>query len=352
MNMKTSTANAGLYGGLDLHSDNVFCALLDAGRNAVFEKRLPNDLDAIRLALEPYRERIRELAVESTYNWYWLVDGLSRLGYAVRLANPARMQENIGLKHANDKTDARFIARQLTFGCLPEGYIYPEETRGVRDLLRHRMHMVRHRIAESNRLAALAARQTGRKPRVAKAAPKELLGLFDGHAPSVAIAEAGLRHIGYLDGEIKALERSVASQIPDKAAYENLTTVPGIGKILASCILLETGPVARFKSAGHYASYCRAVPSEHTSNGKKKGEGNGKCGNKYLAWAFVEAANFAVRFDPAINAWFQRKQARSRGLRVVAVKALANKLAKACFFILRDNAPFDAARLVGRPNPV
>jgi len=345
--MKTSTQDTGLYGGLDLHGDNVFCALLDAERNVVFEKRLPNDIDTIRLALEPYKERIRELAVESTYNWYWLVDGLRRLGYAVRLANPARMQENIGLKHANDKTDARFIARQLTFGCLPEGYVYPEGTRGVRDLLRHRMHMVRHRSAELNRLGALAARQTGRGIGAAKVAPRELPALFGGHAPSIAIAEASLRHVEYLDGEIKALEKSVAAQIPDEAAYASLTAMPGIGKILASCILLETGPISRFKSAGNYASYCRAVPSEHTSNGKKKGEGNAKSGNRYLAWAFVEAANFAARHDPLIRAWLQRKQARSRGLRVVAIKALANKLAKACFFVLRDGAPFDSARLVG-----
>ena len=100
-----------LYGGLDLHGDNVFCTLMDGARNVVFERRFPNDLEFIREALEPYRRRIVALAVESTYNWYWLVDGLQKLKYHVKLANPARMQENLGLKAANDKTDARFIAR-------------------------------------------------------------------------------------------------------------------------------------------------------------------------------------------------------------------------------------------------
>ena len=348
--MHTSTlAATALYGGLDLHGNNVFCALLDATRNVVFERRLPNDLDTIGQALEPYQKRIRELAVESTYNWYWLVDGLTKRGYFVRLANPALMKENIGLKHANDKTDARFIARQLSFGSLPEGFIHPPETRGVRDLLRHRMHLVHHRTTELNRLSNLVARQTGRDISTAKITPEDLPALFDHHAPSIEIAQASLRHIEHLNTEVKALEKSVAKQLPDKTAYAHLVTVPGIGPILASCILLETGPVSRFKSAGHYASYCRAVPTEHTSNGKKKGEGNGKSGNRYLAWAFVEAANFAIRFDPALNAWFQRKQKRSRNLRVIAVKALANKLAKACYFILRDGTDFDAGRLVGTP---
>ena len=345
--MKHHPAETALYGGLDLHKNNVFCALLDEHRNVVLEKRLPNDFAVIQQTLEPFQKRIRALAVESTYNWYWLVDSLQAQGYDVRLANPALMHENVGLKHADDRTDARFIARQLSLDILPEGYIYPEETRGVRDLLRHRMHLVHHRAAELNRVAALVARQTGRDISAGKLTPQDLPALFENHAPSIEIAQSGLRHVEYLGGEIKAIEKRVESQLPDPAAYARLLAVPGIGKILGSCILLETGPVSRFKSAPHYASYCRAVPTEHTSNGKKKGEGNGKSGNRYLAWAYVEAANFAVRHSPEINAWFQRKHARTPGLRVVAVKALANKLAKACFFILRDGTAFDAARLVG-----
>jgi transposase len=123
-------------------------------------------------------------------------------------------------------------------------------------------------------------------------------------------------------------------------------TVPGIGPVLARTILLETGPIERFAHAGNYASYCRAVRSEHTSNDHKKGAGNSKSGNKYLAWAYVEAATYAARFSPELRAWFQRKQARS-GKRVVAIKALACKLAKACYFILRDKTDFEVKRLLG-----
>ena len=110
-------------------------------------------------------------------------------------------------------------------------------------------------------------------------------------------------------------------------------------------IRLETGPIGRFPGPGNYASYCRAVKTEHTSNNRKKGEGNGKSGNRYLAWAYVEAANFAVRYSPELRAWYQRKAARTK--RVVALKALANKLAKACYFIMRDGVSFDVKRLVG-----
>jgi transposase len=137
----------------------------------------------------------------------------------------------------------------------------------------------------------------------------------------------------------------VEGRIKLSGEYLRLLTVPGIGRILAMTIKLETGPIGRFPGPGNYASYCRAVKAEHTSNEKKKGKGNRKNGNRYLAWAYIEAANFAIRHSPELRAWYQRKALRTK--RVVALKALANKLAKACFFILRDGVAFDVRRLVG-----
>jgi len=335
-----------LYGGLDLHGDNVFCTLMDQQRQVVFERRLPNDMETIREALEPFRKRIRVLAVESTYNWYWLVDGLAKLGYEVKLANPAKMQENIGLKYADDKTDARFLSRQLVMGTLPEGYIYPVETRGLRDVLRRRMRLVHVRTGEWLSLESLVARHTGRGMNVKELTDCEIGEVLRGQPHALLMAQANFRHLDFLKKEIKKLEKAVMDEFPDMSGYHRLMTVPGIGMVLARTILLETGPVGRFRRAGNYASYCRAVKSVHTTNGKKKGEGNGKSGNKYLSWAYVEAATLAVRYSPELRAWFQRKLARS-GMRVIAVKALANKLCKACYFMLRDGTDFDVKRLVG-----
>lgn len=341
--MNSATA---LYGGLDLHGDNVFCSLLDERRSVVFEKRFPNDLSIIQAGLEPFRKRIVQLAVESTYNWYWLVDGLKGLAYDARLANPARMQENIGLKMASDKTDARFIARQLVNGILPEGYIYPVETRGVRDMLRRRLRLVQDRTSEWLGLEALVARHTGRSMSMRELQGCEIGQVLAGQPHALIMAEANLRHIEFLEKEIKALEKAVMAELPDREDYKRLMTVPGIGCVLARTILMETGPIERFKAAGNYASYCRAVKTEHTSNDKKKGICNGKSGNKYLAWAYVEAANLTIRYSPELRGWFQKKFSRS-GKRVIAVKAIANKLAKACYFMLRDGKDFDVKRLTG-----
>ena len=337
-----------LYGGMDLHGDNVFCSLLDEKYDVVYERRFPNDLATILQGLEPFRERLNGLAVESTYNWYWLVDGLQENKYPALLANPARMQENSGLKKADDKTDARFLAKQVAMGVLPQGYIYPREQRSLRDLLRRRLTLVHARTAEWLRLESLVARHTGRDlglQALDTMSEVELKGLLGKDELVLAMAKMSYEHIEFLNGKIKTIEDVVEPQVKLIENYAHLVTTPGIGRILAMTIRLETGPIGRFPGPGNYASYCRAVKTEHTSNGKKKGEGNSKSGNRYLAWAFVEAANFAVRYSPELRTWYQRKAAKTK--RVVAIKALTNKLSKACFFIMRDGVDFDVKKLIG-----
>ena len=127
--------------------------------------------------------------------------------------------------------------------------------------------------------------------------------------------------------------------------YQALKTVSGISVTLALTIALETGDITGFASPGDFASYARTVDSRRESNGKKKGQGNAKCGNKYLAWAFIEAAHFAVRYDALIKRWYQKKCTTK--LSVVAIKAVAHKLARACYHVMKDGKPFEAARAFG-----
>ncbi len=121
-------------------------------------------------------------------------------------------------------------------------------------------------------------------------------------------------------------------------------TEPGFRllNVLATVILLETGEIERFAGAGNYVSYCRCVGSAHLSNGKQKGSGNTKNGNRYLAWAYVEAANFAVRYSEPAKKFYQRKKAKRNG--IVAIKAVAHKLARACYHMLKTGELFSEKR--------
>ncbi|MEX3816233.1 transposase, partial [Paraburkholderia sp. BR13439] len=159
----------------------------------------------------------------------------------------------------------------------------------------------------------------------------------------VALAiRANAAVIATLSAQIEILEKRLQEKVTAQAEYALLTSVPGIGRILATTILLETGPIERFASAGNFASYARCVDSQRISNGKKKGEGNARNGNKYLSWAFIEAANFAQRYCAEARRFYERKKARTNP--IVARKALAHKLARACFHILKEHKPFDVTR--------
>lgn len=324
------------YSGIDLHSNNSVVTVMDDNDRVVSEKRLPNDLFKIIGFLSPWRDELAGVVVESTYNWYWLVDGLQEAGFLVKLANTGAIKKYDGLKHSGDEADARHLAHLLRLGILPTGTILPPEHRAIRDLARKRMQLVRSRTSHILAIENIMARQQAVK--INSNAIKRLTaeGVDQMGLPAdVGLAvQSNLAVIITLGGQIDLLEKRLQERVGERPDYVLLASVPGIGRILATIILLETGPIDRFAAVGNFASYVRCVDSQHTSNGKN--------GNKYLAWAFVEAANFALRFCPEAKRFYERKKAKTKT--VVAIKALAHKLARACFHILKERKPFDVTR--------
>ena len=286
-----------LYAGIDLHSNNSVVVVIDDDDRVLYSKRLPNDLGSIVAALKSCPGEIGGVAVESTYNWYWLVDGLQEAGYPMHLVNTAAVKQYDGLKYSGDFSDAKHLARLLRLGILPTGYIYPREQRAVRDLLRKRGQLVRQRSTQILSMQNLLARNVGAHAsgndiKRWTGAQIEALALFDEQKLAL---KANLAVMRCLDEQIDTLERSILTKAELRQDYLGLRTVSGIGEVLALTIALETGDIGRFAGPGNFASYTRTVDSRRESNGKKKGEGNAKCGNKHLAWAFIEAAHFAIR---------------------------------------------------------
>ncbi len=334
-----------LYGGMDLHSTNVVTQLIDEQDKVIYRKKQGCDLEQILKGLEAFQNDIEGLAVESTYNWYWLVDGLIEAGYRVHLVNTAAVKQYEGLKYSDDDSDAFWLAHLLRLGILPTGYIYPKQSRAVRDLLRKRGQLVRQRTAHILSIENLYTRNTGSRPHcnaIKRLSQEQIQQQFDD--PNVALAIDSNRIImNALDQQIEVLEQAILKQAKLDDRYRYLLTIGGVGQVLALTIMLETGDIGRFAKVGNFTSYCRCVGSEKLSNGKKKGQGNSKNGNRYLAWAFIEAANFAIRFNEQAKRFYQRKAAKRN--RVVALKAVAHKLARASFYVMRDQAPFDSAKL-------
>lgn len=336
-----------MYAAIDLHSNNSVVTVLDVQDRTIFAERLPNDLGAIVAALRSCSGTLCGVAVESTYNWYWLVDGLQDAGFTVHLVNTAAVKQYDGLKHGNDFSDARHLAHLLRLGILPVGHIYPREQRAVRDLLRKRSQLVRQRSTQILSMHNLIARNLGARVKgdvIKRLEPKDVdaMPLLDEQKQAL---KANLAVMDCIDEQVLRLERIILTKFKLREDFKALKTVSGIGDILALTIALEAGDIGRFAGAGNFASYARMVDSRRESNGKKKGDGNAKCGNKFLAWAFIEAAHFAVRFDAVVKRWYQKKCAST--LSVVAIKAVAHKLARACYHVIKHGQPFEAVKAFG-----
>jgi transposase len=251
------------YSGIDLHSNNSVVTVIDETDKVVAEKRLPNDLTKILAFLEPHRDELGGVVVESTFNWYWLVDGLQEAGHTVHLANTTAIKKYEGLKHSGDETDARHLAHLLRLGILPTGTILPPEHRAVRDLARKRMQLVQTRSTQVLSIETILSRTTGRRlssNQIKRLKVTDLPAL--GLSEDVALAiQAHVAVIEVLQQQIAEVEKRLQERVAPEDDFKRLMTVPGIGTVLATMIYLETGPIDRFADAGNYASYARCVNS-------------------------------------------------------------------------------------------
>jgi len=333
-----------IYVGIDLHSNNNFVVLINEENKAIYKRRLPNELTALLEALKPYQNSIEGIVVESTYNWYWLADGLQEAGYKVHLANVAANTQYSGIKCTGDESDALWLANLLRLNILSTGHIYPKEKRGIRELLRKRLILVRQQTACLLSIQGMITRyeNVGITANKIKTSGIKILDFIKDENVKFA-AKSQLKVLDCIMEQIDLLEKQIQKIIKPDSNFALLKSIPGIGQILAMTILLETGDIKRFESAGNYSSYCRCVESKRVSNEKKKGMNNRKNGNAYLCWAFIEASNHAIKSYAEIKKYYQRKL--SKTMRVVALKTIANKLSKACYFMLRDNVEFDMKKL-------
>lgn len=344
-----------LIAGFDLHGNNVVIGIINQDGRRLEHKKVPTELPAVIRVLEPHKTQLISMAVESTFNWYWLVDGLREAGYPIDLANPAKIEQYNGIKHADDKHDAFFLAELQRLGILPKAYIYDVQLRPVRDLLRRRTKLVSHRTAQFISFKSLYTRTTGALmplTTLKSMEPEEGSKLYT-HPANQLMAHIQLEQIAALGKSIAQIEGNVLRCARELPLYEKLLTLPGVGKILGMTITMEVGDIRRFQTDGDFASYCRAVDSRRMSNGKQKGQNNQKCGNRYLSWAFVEAAHCAKRSDGQCRRWYDRKQARTNTM--IATKALACKLARAAWHVMRYRRNYDPSRmfpeLAQKPQP-
>jgi transposase len=340
-------ADTRFYAGVDLHARSLFLCVLDRDGQECFARNLPAAPAPFLQAVAPFRDGLL-VACECVHCWYWLADTCRDHAIPFVLGHAWAMKAVHGCKSKCDRKDAEAIARLLKGGNFPPAYAYPKERRGLRDLLRARLRLVRQR-AELYGHVHTARRQANLPPVSSdvKYVSKRAAITADIADPFVRRrVETDLALLAPLDTAIRQLEADLegaARQVfPTELAV--LQSTPGVGLVLSLTILLETDTVDRFDTRQQYCSYARLCGAVQTSDNKRAGEGNRKAGNAWLKWAFSEAAVLSAQKDERIGAYLQRL-ASKLGM-AKALSALAHKLGRAFYHMLHTKEVFDVNRFV------
>jgi len=339
------------YCGIDLSARDCHLCVIDEQLQVVLQLKLRNEINQICRFLGPYKANLK-IVVESTFNWYWLIDGLQAEDFEVVLAHTLGLYLITGAKVKTDRRDAYSLAKLLLVGAVPAAYIYPVETRPVRDLLRRRLHLVQVRAGEYGSLRRLLLRQgvlSQRQQEIKTATEAELEQWLE--HPLVRLhASQELQRIELYSQQIGELEKSILQIAVTNQSYELLRQLPGVGQTIALTILYEVGELSRFANVKVFSSYCRVIPGiAQSGQVTRRGRGS-KQGNHYLKAAFSQAAVHAVRCYPQVRRYYQRQLKRHQGpgRKLVCYNIIAHKLAQAAFHILKEQTEYRAELLFGR----
>ncbi len=335
------------YCGIDLHARTMYVCILDREGQVLLHQNLPCDPERFLRTIAPYREDL-VVAVECIFTWYWLADLCARERIAFVLGHALYMKAIHGAKAKNDKIDSKKTAALLKGGLLPQAYVYPPAMRATRDLLRRRLHFVRHRgqlLAHIQNTHHQYNLPTPGK-RIAYRANREGIGCGFEDASVTKSIQADVALIDHYDTVIRDLELTVLRRARghDRDSYERLKTVPGIGKVLGLTILCEIGDITRFARVQEFASYSRLVKCQASSGGKIKGTSGAKIGNAHLKWAFSEAAVLVLAKCPEgkkLLARIERKHGKGKALSI-----LAHRIGRAVYFMLKRKRAFDLDRFL------
>jgi transposase len=285
------------YCGMDLSARDCQVCVIDEDLSCLVQQKVRNDLPALLRLIEPFKGSLR-IVVESTFNWYWFVDGLQEAGYDVCLAHTLGLYMITGAKVKTDRRDALALAKLLKAGMIPQAYIYPKETRPIRDLLRQRSRLVALRGTEYGSLRRLLLRHglLEHSRNDIKQTANEAIQRWFAHPLVRLHGQHELQRIDLYTQQIDTLESQLLATVQDCPEFHRVLTIPGLGKILAMTIVYEIGEIARFQNAREFSSYCRLVPGVAQSGPISRRGRHAKQGSPHLKWAFGQAALYAVRY--------------------------------------------------------
>ncbi|MEE9397271.1 MAG: IS110 family transposase [Methylococcales bacterium] len=335
------------YCGIDLHARLLYVCIIDQTGNTCVHKEIPASKDKLHQLLEPYIGNII-VGVECMHCWYWVADFCDDIGVDFILGHALYMKAIHGGKAKNDRIDSFKIANLMRGGNFPLAYVYPKLMRATRDLLRRRMKIVRHgadlkaHVANTTSQYNLPANKVNLKNKDAR---EQLRSTFPDQSVQKSI-DLDMALLDCYAGELSKIEWYIQQQAKQHKPkhFHLLKSVWGIGPILSLTIIYEIGEINRFESVQKFASYARLVKCKAESAGKIYGTSGNKIGNAHLKWAFSEAAVLYLRGNKKAQAYLLKLQKRMS--KAKALSALAHKLGRCVYFMLKNERVFDETRFL------
>jgi transposase len=335
------------YAGVDLHARSLFLVVLDHQGQTRYARNLPAAPQPFRTAIAPFRGGL-VVGCECMHCWYWLADTCQDDHIPFVLGHAWGMKAVHGSKTKCDRKDAEAIARLLKGGNFPLAYAYPKERRGLRDLLRARLRLVRQRAVLYGHVHT-ARRQLNLPPVSNDVKYKSKRAGATADIDDACVrrrVEADLAVLEPLDQTIRRLEKDieVAARPHYAAELAVLRSTPGVGLVIALTILLEIDTLERFDTRQQFCSYARLCGARQESAGKAVGTGNARQGNAWLKWAFSEVAVLAAQKDQRIGTYLDKLSGRLG--KAKAQSALAHKLGRAFYHMLQKKEVFDIEKFL------
>lgn len=335
------------YCGIDLHARSLYVCIIDQQGKVLLHKEIKARPEPLLALLEPFRDDL-VVGVECMHCWYWISDLCEEHNIRFILGHALYMKAIHGGKTKNDRIDSFKIAMLMKGGNFPLAYVYPSEMRATRDLLRRRTRIVQHGAMLKAHVVNTTSQYNlpPNKVNLKNVGAREQVRLAFANQDVLQNINFDLAIIECYHRELDKLEDHLERQAKqhDPASLSVLRTIPGVGRILALTILYEIGDIRRFESVQKFASYARLIKCKAESAGKVYGTQGNKIGNAHLKWAFSEAAVLYLRGNDKAQRYLQKLLKRMN--KAKALSALAHKLGRAAYFMLKHQRVFDEQRFL------
>ncbi len=278
--------------------------------------------------------------------WIATADAFERAGIGIKLANSYKMALINKTGKKTDKIDAEKIAQILRMGSIPECYVPPARTRGVRNMVRQHVRLVQARTRVVNRVHSLLDAH-GKTVHAANMYSHKALSYPDslslGDAQDDFVLRQCVRRMRHYTSEITEIDRQLEAEAAQNEDAKLLASMTGIGIYTAMLLASEISEISRFETPKQMISWAGLCPTVRQSGNEMRLGRIKKLGTDGLVnWAVCEAANVAVKYDARMKAAYEAACRRHAGKHMLGIVVVAHKMVTIMWHMLKNRTPYES----------